>query len=176
MVCNFSWLHGPNHPPFFMFSQSERHIKDRNGWIVQFSCLQSFTIGFRIIWWQFRNTHCRLAFPKLQAWRVPAGVGCTGEVLKQDFSYPGLSPRTRQSEVSQSSAMACSVPVQSTKQPSLGCDSPLPLCVPRQGCKEAGAQGLWGRGAWQPCPPPAFLLAVMLSGACEWRWEQSTAL
>lgn len=146
MVCNFSWLDGPNHPPFFMFSQSERHIKDSNGWIVQFSCLQSLTISFRIIWWQFRNTHCRLAFPKLRAWRFPAKVCCTREVLKQDFSYPGLSPRAWQSEVSWSSAVACSVPAQSTKQPSLGCDLPWHFISPGRGAKRLVLKALGKRG------------------------------
>lgn len=161
MVCNFSWLDGPNHPPFFMFSQSERHIKDRNGWIVQFSCLQSFTISFRIIWWQFRNTHCRLAFPKLQVWSVPAGLCCTREILKQDFSYPGLSPRARQSEVSQSSTVARSVPAWSTKQPSLGRDLPWHFMSPGRGAKRPVLKGSGEEGPgshvllqpsrWQRC-------------------------
>lgn len=174
MVCNFSWLDGPNHPPFFMFSQSERHIKDRNGWIVQFSCLQSFTISFRIIRWQFRNTHCRLAFPELRAWRVPAGAHCTTEALKQDFSLPGLSSRARRSRVEKGG-----LPEQ-CRAPSVRAPSSHPWLITSRGapCLQTGVQ----RGA-QPgdlgqegTGSRVLLQPSMPAGAGELGREQSTAL
>lgn len=175
MVCNFSWLDGPNHPPFFMFSQSERHIKDRNGWIVQFSCLQSFTISFRIIRWQFRNTHCRLAFPELRAQRVPAGAHCTTEALKQDFSLPGLSSRAWQSRVEERG-----LPEQ-LQAPSVPAPTPSshPRLVTSRGapCPQAGVQ----RGA-QPgdlgqgdAGSRVLLQPSVPAGVCESGQEQSRA-
>lgn len=141
MVCNFSWLDGLNHPPFFMFSQSKKHIKDRNGWIVQFSCLQSFTISFRIIWWQFRNTHCRLAFPKLRVWCVPAGLCCQERGIKAGFLLPWAIPKSlaERGLPEQCCGLFCSSP--STRQPPLGCDVPWHFMSPGRGVERLVLKG-----------------------------------
>lgn len=84
------------------------------------------------------------------------------EVLKQDFSYPGLSLRARQSEVSQSSTVACSVPAQSSKQPPLGRDLLRYFVSPGRGAKrlvlkgcgeeeEPGSQVPLQPSRWQRC-------------------------